>query len=249
MSIKRLSDDPGRMFHASGHVLGVRVTEDHPMGVRAVYVIAAQGELEFRSGKHGPRSDSRAHTTDPDAGAGTTKSTTTTAEADAARTAALATELTIEHATGDGTVWLGYQGGDVTIFELDDDSVTVLAQEEFLAHDASLSASLKKAVPKELVAVLSPVGWVITGSGLFATATSGEVITVDVTDDTPAIVESGSILAFTAGVELAGADAFKRRVAAKGIKELLGAVSVNMPRERVWLQASGSGTLMLRSKD
>ena len=250
--------DEDRMFHAASHILGVLVAADRPVRVRHNRVLAVKGQIEFwhegqaiadevatkveGQGWRRALADKEVRSA-LDAGF----------DAELAGHVALAGQLKVHRASGSGQVWLGHHGGDISIFELDRDGLVVLAQSQILAHDDSIATSLEDVLPREMVVTHDTVyAWVLRGTGLIASATPGEVVTIDVDEGDPILVEAEALLAYTEGISLAAPDDYNRRAAMREIKWLLKnipQVNLETDRERVWMIASGVGTLVVRASD
>ncbi|WP_166346215.1 AIM24 family protein [Phytoactinopolyspora limicola] len=258
MSLQRLEGGCDRMFHAASHVLGVRVAPERPMRIRRNRILAERGTITYRH--EGDDLDDELRQLVERKGlrrAARDKKFRDMAakrvDVDVAGGIVLTGNLKAHRGSGDGEVWLGYQGGDVSILEIVDDSVVVLSQQEVLAFDDDLSVTLEETIPLQLAAVRDTTfAWVVRGTGLIATATPGQTVVLKVTEDAPLRVEAEAVLAFTAGVEFAAPADYNRRATLRGVKWLLQfipRVNIKPGRERVWMTASGEGTVVIRSSD
>lgn len=258
MTLTKLETDPAHMFHAASHILGVVIQPDGPTRVRHSRILASRGDLSYwheskdldselrdRTEREGWRGAMR----DSDFAA----SAKARIEMDVAGDLALTGNLRMHRASGDGQIWLGHEGGDISVFHLEDDELVVLSQSEVLAHADTLEVTLDNRVPKEMAIVRdSTYAWVMRGTGHLATATPGETIALDVTVDDPVVVEADGLLAYSGGIELTAPDDYERRAAMRGVKWLLKnipQINLSTGRERIWMVAEGTGTVVIRSGD
>ena len=258
MTLTKLDPDPPHLSHAASHILGAVVEPERPVRVRRSRILASRGNLELWHESNDiddelrdrtRRDGWRAAVRDP----GFASSASTRLEMDLAGDIALTGNLKMHRASGTGEIWLGHEGGDISVFHLDDDELVVLSQREVLAHDDALTVDLERCVPTEMAVVRDTTyAWVLRGTGHVATATPGETIVLDVTDEAPVVVEAEGLLAHTAGVELTAPDDYERRAAMRGVKWLLKnipQINVSTGRERIWMVANGSGSVVIRSGD
>ncbi len=258
MTLTKLDPDPPHLFHAASHILGAVVEPGRPVRVRRSRILASRGDLEFWHESNdlddelrdqAQQEGWRAALRDP----GFTTSAKTRVEMDVAGDVALTGNLKMHRASGTGEMWLGYEGGDISVLHLADDDLVVLSQREVLAHDDALTVSLERCVPKEMAIVRDTTyAWVMHGTGHLATATPGETIVLDVTEGDPVVVEAEGLLAYTAGVELSAPSDYERRAAMRGVKWLLKnipQINVATGRERIWMVANGTGSVIIRSGD
>ncbi len=258
VTLVKLDPDPDHLFHAASHILGAIVRPDVPLRIRHSRVLASRGDLTYHHESHEldaslrdtvERSGWRAAVGD--------ESFTATArsriEMDVAGDLALTGNLKMHRASGGGQIWLGHEGGDVSVFHLADDELIVLAQGEVLAHDDALDVALERRVPREMAIVRDTTyAWVMRGTGHVATATPGETVVLDVTEDDPVLVEGDALLAYTSGIELTPPDDYERRAAMRGVKWLLKnipQINLSTGRERIWMVANGRGSVVIRSGD
>ena len=258
MTLTKVDPDPPHLFHAASHILGARVTAEHPIRVRQSRILASRGDVEFWHETNDIDDDLRKHT---DQGkwrtaignADFTSSAMARIEMDTAGDIALTGNLKMHRASGTGEIWLGHDGGDVSVFLLDADDLVALSQSEVLAHDDALAANLEDCVPSEMAIVRDTTyAWVVRGTGHVATATPGETIVLSVTEDEPVAVDAEALLAYTSGVELTAPGDYERRAAVRGVKWLLEnipQISLSTSRERIWMVANGAGSVIIRSAD
>ena len=258
MTLTKLDPDPDHLFHAASHILGALVRPEMPLRVRHSRVLASRGDLTYHHESN--ELDNSLRETVEQSGwraAIRDETFTTTAKAriemDVAGDLALTGNLKMHKVSGTGQLWLGYEGGDVSIFHLADDELIVLSQSEVLAHDDALTVALERRVPREMAIVRDTTyAWVMRGTGHLATATPGETVVLDITDDDPILVEGDGLLAYTSGIELTPPDDYERRAAMRGAKWLLKNIpQINLAtgRERIWMVANGRGTVVIRSGD
>lgn len=248
---------PTALSNAAAHILRATVSGDRPLWVRRSGVLAESGDLTFR---HAPKdARDRMRRTIKSKGWLRVKNRDIAADAqldaegELAGPLANAGNLKAHRATGDGEILLGHRGGDVTVFSVVDDRVVFLDQAEILAYDDTLVATLESTHVKEIAMVIgTDYGWILSGSGDFATATTGETIVLEVRPDRSVRFEVEALLAHTAGVEVTITDDYVSRISKRGAKWLLKVIpklNVDLGRERVWLQAHGRGQLVIRASD
>ncbi len=258
MTLTKLDPDPDHLFHAASHILGAIVRPDIPLRIRQSRVLASRGDLAYHHESNEldnslrdkvDRSGWRAAIRD-DSFTATAKNRI---EMDIAGDLALTGNLKMHQVSGTGQLWLGHEGGDVSVFHLADNELIVLSQREVLAHDDTLDVTLERRLPKEMAIVRDTTyAWVMRGTGHVATATPGETVVLDVCEDDPILVEGDALLAYTSGIELTAPDDYERRAAMRGAKWLLKnipQINLSTGRERVWMVANGRGTVVIRSGD
>ena len=258
MSLRKLDEPTEVMFPAATHILGVRVTPERPLRVRLRYILAERGSIEHRHEQHDLYEELRQQVDRMGLSAAVNdeefrKAAAKRLDIDVAGGVALVGNLKAHRAEGEGEIWLGHEAGDISVFEVVEDSVVVVSQKEVLAYDDTLTIALEEVIPVAMTAVRdSTFAWTLSGSGLIATATPGETIVLDVTDDTPVRVESEALLAFTSGVELVAPEDFTQRAIVRGLKwlvQFIPRVNIRLRREPVWMTARGTGTVIIRSGD
>jgi len=229
------ADHPTQFDNASGHVLQATVRPDSPVRLRRNRVMASVGPIEYSHEGDDGRPRTPLHRL-----RSKTKLSTLTAG-----------DLELQLATGEGTAYLGHEGGDVAVLELVDDELVVLDQTAVLAYSDSIVSSLEPVVGSDLGFIVDARhAWVLTGSGEIATATPGEVVILDLDGVQPVEVEAEALLARTGGVQLAKASSYVGRLAARTAGQALQVVSGDdVKRGRVWLGASGVGQILIRSSD
>lgn len=258
MTLTKLDPDPEHLFHAASHILGALVRPDVPLRIRHSRVLASRGDLTY----HHETNELDATLRDEVERSGWqaamrdesfTAAARSRIEMDVAGDLALTGNLKMHQVSGTGQIWLGHEGGDVSIFHLDDDELVVLAQGEILAHDDALDVTLEERVPTEMTIVRETTyAWVMRGTGHLATATPGETVVIDVDEDDPVLVEGDGLLAYTGAIELTPPDDYERRAAMRGVKWLLKnipQINLSTGRERIWMVANGRGSLVIRSGD
>ena len=258
MTLTKLDPDPPHLFHAASHILGATVVPERPVRVRRSRILASRGDLEFWH-ESNDLDDELRDQTHREGWREALRDTTFAASAkariemDLAGDVALTGNLKMHRASGTGQIWLGHEGGDISVFHLADDDLVVLSQREVLAHDDTLAVSLDRCVPKEMAIVRDTTyAWAMHGTGHLSTATPGETLVLDVTEEDPVVVEAEGLLAYTAGVELTPPADYERRAAMRGVKWLLKNIpQINLAtgRERIWMVANGNGSVIIRSGD
>jgi hypothetical protein len=122
------------------------------MRVRKRYVLAERGSIEYRHEEDDLDDELRGHvkrggwlraSRDEEFKAAATKRV----DIDAAGALSLAGNLKAHRASGEGELWLGHKGGDVSVLELDEEEVVILAQREVLAYDDDLELTLEEGKP------------------------------------------------------------------------------------------------------
>jgi hypothetical protein len=258
MSLRKLADPSDVMFPAATHVLGVRITPEQPVRVRLRYILAERGEIEHRHEQHDLDEKLRQQVERMGLSAAVNdeefrKAATERVDIDVAGGVALVGNLKAHRAEGEGEIWLGHEGGDISVFEVVDDSVVIVSQKEVLAYDDTFAVTLEEVIPVAMTAVRdSTFAWILSGSGLIATSTPGETIELDVTEEMPVRVESEALLAFTSGIELDAPEDFAQRAIVRFLKwlvQFIPRVNIKLRREPVWITARGTGTVIVRSGD
>jgi uncharacterized protein (AIM24 family) len=258
MTLRKLDDSSEVMSPVATHVLRVHVTPGRPVRVRLRYILAERGSIEHRHEQHDLDEELRRQVERMGLSAAVNdeefrKTATKRVDLDVAGGVALVGNLKAHRAEGEGEIWLGHEAGDISIFEVTDDSLVVVSQKEILAYDDTLAPTLEEVIPVAMAAVRnSTFAWILSGSGLIATATPGGTVVLDVTDDAPVRVESEALLAFTSGVELVAPEDFTQRATVRVLTwlvQFIPRVNIKLRREPVWMTARGTGTLVIRSGD
>lgn len=255
-----LAKNEDQLTHASSHILRAWIIEGRPLRVRRSRVLAQIGELDLWREGDETEAEMRQAATDRDRDKEKGKSLLHSLFRRKVRPIAeggiLAKgDLHLHRATGEGEIFLGHKGGDVSVFDLADESLFVFTPREVLAHDDSLVAELSNRIDPKLGAVLgSTKAWTLTGAGQFATATNGEVVVVSVEPERPVIIEVEAVAAATTGISYETPDDYRRRVAERGLAAALKysphlPQNIDVGRRRVWAVATGTGQMIVRSSD
>ncbi|MEM9615799.1 MAG: AIM24 family protein [Actinomycetota bacterium] len=253
-----IAANPTQLSNAASHILKATITPNAPLRVRRNRIMSAVGDLEYRLETH----DLDVESTNPNPDGRSTrrvkdsqiiKSVARRVKPELKLSAITAGNLVLHHTTGTGDLYLGHQGGDVTVFELSDDHLVVFKQNEILAHSHTITTSLDPVVGTDLGLVLeSRHAWVLAGTGELATATSGEVIVLDITDDDqPIVIEAEALLARTKNVTLTKPDNYNSRIVGRTIAQSAKYLpyDIDLGRTKIWLNATGTGQVVIRSSD
>ncbi|MEM9656380.1 MAG: AIM24 family protein [Actinomycetota bacterium] len=253
----RIAANPTQLTNAASQILKATITPDAPLRVRRNRIMSAAGDIEYRLETHDLDAESTKPNPDRRSMRGVKdsriiKSVARRVKPELKLSAITAGNLVLHHTTGTGDLYLGHQGGDVTVFDLNDDQLVVFKQNEILAHSDTITTSLDPVVGTDLGLVLeSRHAWVLAGTGELATATSGEVIVLDITDDRPILIEAEALLARTKNVTLTKPDNYNSRIVgrtiAQGAKYL--PYDIDLGRTKIWLNATGAGQIVIRSSD
>ncbi|MDS2172638.1 AIM24 family protein [Nesterenkonia sp. CL21] len=257
--LRALSHDTDRaLCPAAQHILGVRVTPEHPVLVSRRRILAQRGALTLHHEQQDIDADLRRQLKDKGWGRSARdrrfrRRLARSIDIDVAGGLTLTGNLKTHTASGDGMLWLGRRGGDISLFELQEATLVVLSPQEVLAHDAGLTSSLEEAIPLSMAAVRDTTfAWLIRGSGTLATATPGETVVVEVHEDEPLRVEGDALLAFTQGIDISVPEDYTRQTTIRGVKWLLQFIprlNLRPEPEPVWLTLSGAGHVIVRARD
>lgn len=242
---------------ATSHILGVSIAHNSPMRVRRDQILAQSGLLEFWH---------ETQETNRDIVESTKNRNETLAQRDAAFLKAVDRRVTPEietgllaggnlllhRASGEGEIYLGRNGGDITVFRVDDPGLVIFRQAEVLAYSDTLTATADKAVDKALATIIDATrAWTFSGSGELATATSGEVLLLQVTPEKPVLVEAEAILAMTSALTVSTPENYTSKLLQRTVSEVVKYLpyNIDLGRRKVWLVVHGEGQIVVRSSD
>lgn len=245
------------MWNAASHILGVTVTEDQPVRVRRGRTMTQSGAIEYWHEKHDLDEQVRAElqarqTYERYSDRRFIGAIYRRIKPEVKSALTSGGNLILHRASGSGTIYLGRQGGDVTVFRLTDEELSIFSPSEVLAYSDTLTAVDDDHIDMRLGAILDRTNvWSLSGSGDLATATAGEVVIIEVDEAAPALIEAEAILAMTSGLSIATPDNYKNKILQRGVAEALKYLPHNLDlgRRRVWLIAEGTGRLIIRSSD
>lgn len=252
-----ISKTPKSLHNAASHTLHAKVTPDTALRVRRQYLLAQLGDITLTHDYQDAESELAEAVKDKRAWTGARDLDMIRAlgkrlKPEVSVGALTAGHLFMHKAQGSGDIYLGTKGGDVSVFALNEESVTFYRQAEVLAYTDNLTAELSETVGKELGVVLGELhAWTLTGTGEIATATSGEVIVLPVTQDTPVLVEGEALMASTTGVSISTTGDYAGRLTMRAVAEIAKHVpnGFDLGRQKVWVSAEGEGTIIVRSSD
>lgn len=257
--LRALSHDAdAALSPAAQHILGVRVTPQHPVLVSRRRILAQRGALSMHHEQQDIDADLRRQLKDKGWGRSARdrrfrRRLARSIDIDVAGGLTLTGNLKTHTASGDGMLWLGRRGGDISLFELQDAALVILSPQEVLAHDEGLTSSLEEVIPLSLAAVRDTTfAWVTRGSGTLATATPGETIVLEVAEDEPLRVEGESLLAFTEGIDISVPEDYTRQTTLRVITWLLRFIprlNLKPEPEPVWITLHGPGHIIVRARD
>lgn len=249
-----IADPQDAFTNAASHILRVRITPDHPVQVRRGRTLAQRGALVFapQQEKSGDELTDDVEDRQRIRGLAFVKGTYARLRPAVGAAVTAGGNLYLKRASGEGEIFLGRNGGDITVFRVDDPALIVLEPAEVLAHSDTLTATLVKNTNKKLaVAVDATHAWTFNGHGDLATATSGEVIVLGVTPEQPVLVETEAILAMSSGIRLTPPENYTSKIVERGIGKALKLLPTNIDlgHRRVWMVADGTGQVVVRSSD
>jgi uncharacterized protein (AIM24 family) len=156
---------------------------------------------------------------------------------------------------GHGTVSLRPAGRSLRVFEMTQ-PITLLDPSAIIAVDTTIDIELGGKLDRSLgIARSARNAWELRGRGLIALGTRGHAEVHDVTPDAPLIVEAGALVAYSGGIVISESDDYRRRVGARGLKQVLGRAfeKLGVPlkldggRDRIWLVAEGGGFIVVQN--
>ncbi|MCB2222986.1 MAG: AIM24 family protein [Actinobacteria bacterium] len=164
-------------------------------------------------------------------------------------------QVELSRVEGRGRVSLRPAGRSLRVFEMTQ-PITLLDPSVIIAVDTAIDIALGEKLDRSLgLARPARNAWELGGRGLIALGTRGHAEVREVTPDAPLIVEVGALVAYSRGIVMSEADDYRSRVAARGVKRVLGTVfeKLGVPlkldggRDRIWVVVEGGGFIVVQS--
>ncbi len=227
-----------------GHILRVDVTPDRPKQVRHREVLANHLSVTIDGESSTEQTDASEPSDDDEEAAQT--STEANQSESLKGTKGGTGYLQLKQATGDGSLWLGRQGGDITVIAIDG-PIVLVSQAELLATDGTIVTHLSTEIPDALgnTTGASRV-WELHGTGHVAFATNGMPVAINLTEDEPLRIEANALLAYDTTVSIEEADDHNKQLRRRDAETL--ANKGNSENTRVWIRAGGNGTVLVTNQ-